>query len=181
MKHTLFLGLTLAVALFLGLTLAVALFGGALALQREPGLPPGTEAPAFELNTLDGKTVSLAELKGKPVFIDFWATWCGPCRRALPHTQQFARKYKGKAHILTINIREDAKTVRKYLKRHGYSFTVLMDPDGAVAEQYGVEGIPHFVIIDAQGKIFFNQVGFGSGIEKVLEEKLNEAIAKAKK
>lgn len=167
--------------LILGLTLAVTLFGGALALQREQGLPPGTKAPAFELNTLDGKTVSLAELRGKPVFIDFWATWCGPCRRALPHTQQFARKYKNKAHIITINVREDAETVREYLKRHNYSFTVLLNPDGTVADRYGVNGIPHFVIIDAQGEIFFNHVGFGSGIEKVLEKKLNEAIAKAKK
>lgn len=162
-----------------GFFLGVVVIGSALALWQQRGLPNGTEAPNFELETLDGKTVRLSDLKGKPVFLDFWATWCGPCRRALPHTEEFAKQYKDKAHILTINLREDAEKVRAFVERGQYTFPVLMDADGSVAQKYGVRGIPHFVIIDAEGKIFHNQVGYGPGVEKSLKQKLEEAIAKA--
>jgi thiol-disulfide isomerase/thioredoxin len=130
--------------------------------------------------TLDGKTVELSKLRGKPVFIDFWATWCGPCRRALPHTQKLAEKYGKDAHILTINLREDPETVRQFMQSHNYTFTVLMDTDGSVAAQYRVRGIPHFVLIDARGKIQFVQIGYGPGIEQRFETELQKAIRASK-
>ncbi|MCS7065275.1 MAG: TlpA family protein disulfide reductase, partial [Fimbriimonadales bacterium] len=139
----------------------------------------GTPAPDFELESLDGKTVKLSELKGKPVFLDFWATWCGPCRRALPHTQAFSEKYKGKAHIFAVNVREDKEKVQAFMEQHQYTFRVLMDPQGAVASNYGVRGIPHFVVIDAEGKVTFIKVGYGQGVEKELESALEQAIAQA--
>lgn len=153
---------------------------GAHALFQQQGLLVGSKAPDFKLTTLDGKTVELSKLRGKPVFIDFWATWCGPCRRALPHTQKLAEKYGKDAHILAVNLREDADTVRGFLQNNQYTFTVPMDTDGAVATQYGVRGIPHFVLIDAEGKIQLVQVGYGPGIEKRFEIELQKAIKASK-
>jgi thiol-disulfide isomerase/thioredoxin len=94
---------------------------GASAFLQEK-LAPGVAAPDFELENLEGKSVKLSELKGKPVFLDFWATWCGPCRRALPHTQEFAKKYKGKAHIYAVNVRESKEKVQQFMEQNGYTF-----------------------------------------------------------
>lgn len=157
------------------LVLSVLSLLGAFAVLQEQ-LKPGTPAPDFELESLDGKTVKLSELKGKPVFLDFWATWCGPCRRALPHTQAFFEKYKDRAHIFAVNLRESKEKVREFMERYDYSFPVLMDTKGAVAEAYQVSGIPHFVVIDAEGKIQLIKTGYRAGTEKELEQVLQRAI-----
>lgn len=168
--------------LWIGLTLVAVIFGSAYAVfqQEEEMLPIGSEAPNFKLTALDGKEVELSKLRGKPVYLDFWATWCGPCRAALPHTQQMAKKYGEDAHILTINLRESEERVRAFMQRNNYDFTVLMDTDGAVAKAYRVNGIPTFVVIDAQGKIQFVQVGYTPAIGRKLEAELRKAIRASK-
>lgn len=162
------------IAAFAALTL-----GGAYALFQQQGLPIGSDAPDFKLTTLDGKTVEMSKLRGKPVFIDFWATWCGPCRRALPHTQKLAEKYGKEAHILAVNLREDPETVRAFMQQNNYNFTVPMDTTGAVGQAYRVSGIPHFVLIDARGKVQFVQIGYGPGLEQKFEAELKKAIQAA--
>ncbi len=159
--------------------LSVVLAVGAYAFLQQQASRVGSPAPNFELTTLDGKTIKLSELRGKPILLDFWATWCGPCRRALPHTQELAQKYAKEAHILAVNLREDAETVRDFMQKGNYSFTVPMDTDGSVARAFGVRGIPHFVVVDARGRIAFEQVGYGPGVEKTLERELKKAIESA--
>lgn len=161
------------------ITLAALTAVGAHALLQQQGLPIGSTAPDFKLTTLDGGMVELSKLRGKPVFIDFWATWCGPCRRALPHTQKLAEKYGKDAYILAINLKEDKETVRKFLVQNNYTFTVPMDTNGAVGTAYRVRGIPHFVLIDAEGKVQFVQIGYGPGIEQKFEAELQKAIRAA--
>jgi thiol-disulfide isomerase/thioredoxin len=158
--------------------LSVLSLVGAFALWQDQ-LKPGTPAPNFELESMDGKTVRLSDLKGKPVFLDFWATWCGPCRRALPHTQDFSKKYADKAHILAINLREDKEKVQAFMEQNKYTFRVLMDRSGETADAYRVRGIPTFVVIDAEGKVALVKVGYGPGVEEELENALKKAIAQA--
>lgn len=139
----------------------------------------GQPAPDFTLTDMEGNSVSLSNLKGKVVFLDFWSTWCPPCRESLPHTQSLSQHEKAKSGelvVLAINAREEADKVKQFMQEKGFSFRVLMDKDGAVLDKYKVQGIPTFVLIDREGKVAWVQVGFGSGTEKLMEEAVNKAL-----
>ena len=114
----------------------------------------GKAAPDFKLPTLEGKTVSLASLKGHIVVLDFWATWCGPCKMSLPHLQKLyeAQKDNGVA-VFAIDQQEEPKDVQAFVQETKLAVPVLLDSDGKVGEAYGVEGIPQSVVIDKDGKI----------------------------
>lgn len=132
-------------------------------------------APEFTLKTPDGKSVALKDLRGKVVLIDYWATWCGPCKMSFPFLQKAYEKYRKdpRVAIFAINTWEREKgaareaTVKKFLADNKYTFPVLYD-EGSV-EKYGVEGIPTKFMIDQQGIIRFKSVGFDGG-EKMLAE-----------
>jgi len=139
----------------------------------------GQEAPNFTLTDMEGNEVSLSSLRGKVVFLDFWATWCPPCRNSLPHTQALSQHEKAKSGdlmVLAVNAREELDTVKKFMQDNNYSFRVLMDKEGAVLNAYKVQGIPTFVLIDREGKIAWVQVGFGPGTEKQMEEAVQHAL-----
>jgi thiol-disulfide isomerase/thioredoxin len=139
-------------------------------------------APLFSLKGLDGKTVSLASLKGKTVIIDFWATWCGPCIQSFPGMQIAKNKYKGNPDVvfLFIDTWENGSDyllgVKKFIADKGYSFHVLMDETGAdkkqskVVSSYKVEGIPTKFIIDKNGDIRFKYIGYSGSTEAVVNE-----------
>lgn len=139
----------------------------------------GQEAPTFTLTDMEGNEVSLNSLRGKVVFLDFWATWCQPCRESLPHTQALSQHEKAKSGdlmVLAVNAREELDKVKKFMEDNKYSFRVLMDKEGAVLNAYKVRGIPTFVLIDREGKIAWVQVGFGPGTEKQMEEAVQHAL-----
>jgi thiol-disulfide isomerase/thioredoxin len=132
-------------------------------------------APLFALKSVDGGTVNLADLKGKVVIIDFWATWCGPCKSSFPFLQKFYDKYRKDPRLVlyTLNSWERVKgaereaTVKKFLADNHYTFPVLYDED--IIEKYGVDGIPTKFMIDQRGQIRFKNVGFEGG-DKMLQE-----------
>ena len=135
--------------------------------QKELGrlgfeIPNGIfDAPDFALTDLKGKEVSLSSLKGKFVFLNFWATWCPPCRAEMPSMQVLYEKYRNSGfEILAVNLREDKKTVRDYMKKNGYTFPVVLDTDGSVGgSMYGVSGIPTTYFIGKDGAILGRLVG----------------------
>ena len=120
----------------------------------------GKLAPDFELDTLDGQTLVLNQLKGKPVLLNFWATWCGPCIHEMPFLQQVYEDWPEETLVLlAINIQESSSDVSQFMQSQGLSFTVLLDSQAAVAQQYNVMGIPSTFFIDSDGVIQDIKIG----------------------
>ncbi len=117
-------------------------------------------APPFTLEDRSGRRVSLAQLRGRPVVLDFWATWCGPCRSTMPEVEQLHRKYRGKGlQVVGINIEGKSQKVIDYLNRSGYSFMMLFDSGNwksEVAKKYQVSSIPRTFLIDRNGNVVFS-------------------------
>ncbi|MHC4538349.1 MAG: ankyrin repeat domain-containing protein [Planctomycetota bacterium] len=135
----------------------------------------GKTAPSFTLPDVSGKRVSLSDFRGKVVLLDFWATWCGPCRQAIPHLQALHKKYKDQGLVVVgINNEKDHDKVKKFSEEQ-ISYVVLLDADEQF-EEYGVRGIPTAFYIDREGKIRYRDVGFGPGKEKQIEQKVRELL-----
>jgi peroxiredoxin/outer membrane lipoprotein-sorting protein len=138
----------------------------------------GKPAPDFTLERLEGGEVKLANLKGKVVVLDFWATWCPPCREGLPHLAKlYAEKKADGLQLFAVNVRETKPQVQQFLEKAKLSLPVLMDTKGEVAGKYAVRGIPKTIVIGKDGKISAVFVGFGPGSG----EKIDQAVAAAMK
>lgn len=114
----------------------------------------GHQAPDFELVDLEGRRVSLAELRGKPVFLNFWATWCLPCREEMPAIQKIAAGPLGKEMVIVgINLQESPQVVREFVQKHGFTWIFLLDQDGRVADRYRIRFVPTSFFLDPEGRI----------------------------
>ena len=151
--------------------------------QADAGAPPaaaqleGKPAPAFTLNLLDGKSVSLSDLKGSVVVLDFWATWCGPCREGLPHIDKIAKdRATDGVKVFAIDLQEDAAQVKPFVQQMNLTLPVLLDSDGATAQKYKAEAIPETVIIDKNGAVQKVIVGLVPDEEKVVNDQIDAAL-----
>ena len=120
----------------------------------EPTATVGKAAPDFTLQNLDGQSISLSDLKGKPVLVNFWATRCPPCVSEMPYLQEIYDEWSGKGLILlAINIGESSSKVEQFLQDHNLSLPVLLDTRAVVAQRYNIRGIPTTFFIDKDGII----------------------------
>jgi thiol-disulfide isomerase/thioredoxin/outer membrane lipoprotein-sorting protein len=131
----------------------------------------GKTAPDVTLTAEDGKTVALSSLRGKPVLLDLWATWCGPCLESMPALGRIARDVHGQG-VMVVSVDQDteAEDATRYLARHGYGWPNYHDPDGKVMKAFEDQSIPLTVLIDAHGKIVYYDYGGD-------EEAVRKAIA----
>ncbi len=164
--------------------------GGPAGMADEPepaemevagGAGEDDKAPAFSLPMLQSEgEFSLEAHRGKVVVLDFWATWCPPCVRGLPVISGVTAELADQGVVFAaVNLMEDPDTVAEFMKKKDWNFAVPLDSDGAVANQFGVSGIPHSVIIDKKGVIRHVHVGFGNAdeTEKKLRAELEALIA----
>jgi thiol-disulfide isomerase/thioredoxin len=133
-------------------------------------------APSFALLDLSGNKVNIADLKGKVVVVDFWATWCGPCKASFPGMQKMVNKYKENADVKFVfvdtweRVDQKEKNAADFIADNKYSFHVLLDNDSKVVEQFKVDGIPTKFVIDKNGTIRFKAVGFDGSDDKLMSE-----------
>jgi cytochrome c biogenesis protein CcmG, thiol:disulfide interchange protein DsbE len=156
-----------AALLALGLALPLA----ALALSQ------GKPAPDFELPSLKQTSVKLSNYKGKIVYLDFWASWCVPCKKTFPWMNEMQKKYgKDGFEIVAINLDKKRDDADKFLAAAPAEFTVLLDPQGATAKTFELQGMPSSFIIDRTGSVHLVHRGFKDGQAEELEAEVKKLI-----
>ncbi len=131
----------------------------------------------FTLTSLEGDEYTLSKLKGKVVIVDFWATWCPPCRREIPHLVEFYNRYKDNGLLVLGVSAEDRQTLETFRKENNINYPILLG-NTEVFKRFGVRSIPHTLFIDRKGNVRKTQVGYGDELlpefERIIETLLNE-------
>lgn len=161
------------------LTLLISLL---TAIYAQPllSLEIGDYAPNFTLPTIDDSgQITLSELRGKIIYLDFWASWCGPCRLALPKLSILRSEYADRGvEVIAIDVDENREDGRLFLKRYPVTYPVLSDPDGKVTKTYDILGMPFSFLIDETGRIRYIHQGFRRGDETEIEKQILRLINK---
>jgi peroxiredoxin len=128
-----------------------------MGVTKVPNLAPPVD---FNLLDINGNKIVLSGLKGKIVFLNFWATWCSPCREEMPSMQKLYARFKDKDFaMVAVSLNEPASAVKKFFKDYNLTFTALLDSDGELMSPYGIRGIPNTFIIDRDGTIIGKAFG----------------------
>jgi len=134
----------------------------------------GRPAPQLKLKTLDGKDFDLTSLLGRPVLIDFWATWCVPCRQSMPAVAKIYEEFHSKGlEVVGVSIGDNPEVVTRFVRKNNLSWTHLEDPDVVTEEHWGQSGIPRLVLIGKDGKVLFDSDGWDENEEKKLRSALH--------
>lgn len=144
---------------------------------EQPELARARMAPSFAVTTIDGQHISFDDLQGKVVLIDFWATWCGPCREALPHVKEIVRKFSGQPLVvLSVSLDKDAQHWREFVAKNEMTWPQYYDGgfDGPISKLFGINAIPHTFTIDADGVLQEDHMG-----DAALEGKLKKLLKRA--
>ncbi|HEU0300037.1 MAG TPA: TlpA disulfide reductase family protein [Longimicrobium sp.] len=122
----------------------------------------GAEAPAYAAETLDGERAALAHLRGRPVLLNVWATWCHPCRQEIPALEQLHRTYAPRGlQVIGVSIDQgdQEQGIREFLQEFGASYPIWLDPDGEIQAAYSTMGVPNTFLIGPDGRILWKHVG----------------------
>ena len=138
-------------------------------------LKKGDAFPDLKQFTLEG---TVPDTKGKVIIVDFWASWCGPCKRAMPVLRELHQTYKEKGVVIIgVSLDESKSDMDAYLKKNPMPFSILRDPKGKLGEKAGVEGIPSTFIIGPDGKVLEAHSGFSNSMKKDFSKTLDAALA----
>jgi thiol-disulfide isomerase/thioredoxin len=135
-------------------------------------------APDFELQTQQGK-VNLQQFRGQVLYLDFWASWCAPCKQSFPWLNQMQAKYKGQGlQIIGINVDKNTNDAMAFLQKTPAHFTIAFDPQGLSPAAYQIKGMPSSVLIDRDGQLLWKHAGFRLDDQAQLEQALRKALEK---
>jgi thiol-disulfide isomerase/thioredoxin len=150
--------------------------GYAAAAPNDP-FASGVAAPSFQLDSAAGKAVNLADYKGQVVLLNFWASWCGPCRKEMPILEQLHKQYKSKGFTMVgVNVEPNSADAVNWLKSTPVSFPILFDRDSSVSKLYRVQGMPNTVIVDRNGKVRYVHRGYKPGEENEYLDQIRTLI-----
>ncbi|MFY9511132.1 MAG: TlpA disulfide reductase family protein [Rubrivivax sp.] len=134
-------------------------------------------APDFTLKALDGKNLRLAEQRGSVVLVNFWASWCGPCKVEMPHLNKLYDKYRSAGFtMLGVNVDEDPRTASGAAAKLAVRFPVLFDADKRVSRLYDVQSMPATVLIDRDGRVRYLHRGYREGMEEAYDKQIRELV-----
>jgi peroxiredoxin len=151
---------------------ALALAGGGQAAVTVKG-----HAPDFTLRSMNGPNLRLQEQRGRVVMVNFWATWCGPCRQEMPHLNRLYGKYRDAGFtLLGVNIDEDQGKATHLAARLGLQFPVLLDTDKKVSRMYDLSTMPSTLLIDRDGRVRYVHLGYRDGYEDTYEKQIRELL-----
>jgi peroxiredoxin len=137
----------------------------------------GAPAPSFQLTSNTGKSVNLDSLKGQIVLVNFWASWCGPCRKEMPILEQLNRQFHNKGvTLIGVNVEPNSAAAADWLKATPVSFPILFDTDSKVSKLYQVEGMPNTVILDRKGNVRYIHRGYQPGAENEYLDQIRALI-----
>jgi thiol-disulfide isomerase/thioredoxin len=154
------------------LGLVALLVAGLLAINAN-----ATPAPDFTLLSSSGENVRLAEQRGQVVMLNFWASWCGPCRQEMPLLEEMSKRYSAAGFVLYgVNVEEDNTDAKKLIKQLGVTFPILYDPESKASSIYNVDAMPTTVLIDKKGVIRYVNRGYKAGDEVKYREQIRELI-----
>jgi cytochrome c biogenesis protein CcmG/thiol:disulfide interchange protein DsbE len=139
---------------------------------------PGAPAPPFVLSTASGDTVALAALRGRVVYVDFWASWCAPCRRSFPWMNAMQARYAGDGlAIVGVNVDKRRADAQRFLRDTPASFTFVYDAEGSTPAAYDVKGMPSSYVIDRAGNVVAVEEGFHDERRAALEARIRALLA----
>jgi thiol-disulfide isomerase/thioredoxin len=160
-------------------SLAIAALAAVALVSPASATDVGQPAPAFSLPSLKGDTVALDKLRGKVVYVDFWASWCGPCRRSFPWMNEMQQKYGGKGFVIVgVNVDKKRADADKFLAQNPAIFSIAFDEAGTTPSAYAVKGMPSSYLIDAKGNVTYVERGFLDEHKAELERRIAALVAK---
>jgi peroxiredoxin len=143
----------------------------------QANITPQAAAPDFTLKSAEGRNLRLQEQRGQVVLVNFWASWCGPCRVEMPHLNKLYDKYRASGFtLLAVNIDDDPLHGAKTAERWGLKFPVLLDADKRVSKLYDLGSMPATVLIDRDGKVRFLHRGYRDGMELQYEQQIRQLV-----
>ncbi len=157
------------------LTLLLAL--ACAALPAVASVTPQAAAPDFTLKSLAGANLRLNEQRGSVVLVNFWATWCGPCKQEMPHLNRLYDKYRSAGFVLLgVNVDEDPAQAAGVARRLDLHFPVLFDADKTVSRLYDLQSMPATVLIDRDGRVRYLHRGYREGLEEAYDKQIRELV-----
>ncbi|CAJ1002901.1 MULTISPECIES: thiol-disulfide oxidoreductase ResA [Bacillales] len=160
----------------LGVLLAALVFAVYSSFVKDPNaVKVGRDAPNFSLEQLNGPSIALSDLRGKGVVLNFWGTWCGPCKQEMPALQKQYEAYKDKGLVIVgVNIGETPVAVEPFLKQFGVTFPILMDRESQITKLYRIDKIPSTFFIDPDGEV--KEIFLGPLNEDMIAEKVAKIL-----
>ena len=148
-----------------------------IACASVEAIAPAAAAPDFTLRTMNGPNLRLAEQRGRVVMVNFWATWCGPCRQEMPHLNRLYEKYRASGFVLLgVNVDDDTRNAAELATKLGLKFPVLLDTDKGVSKLYDLSTMPSTVLIDRDGKVRYVHRGYLTGYEDTYDKQIRELL-----